>query len=55
VETPIIPPAKKFKATLSLRKKIPAAFWDYKCVLFVYFLACADTVTAEDCCGTLER
>jgi hypothetical protein len=32
-----------------------AAIWDYKCVLFVFFIACADTVAAEDCCGALER
>jgi len=32
-----------------------AVFVNYKCVLFVYFLACDDTVTAEDCCSTLER
>ena len=52
---PFSPPAKKFKATSSAKKKITATFWDYKCVLFVYLLTCADTVTAEVCCGTLER
>jgi hypothetical protein len=52
---PSTPPAEKFKATLSVRKKITASFWDYKCGLLVYLLACADTVTAEVCCGTLDR
>jgi hypothetical protein len=32
-----------------------AAIWDYKCVSFVFFIAYADIVAAEDCCGTLER
>jgi len=32
-----------------------AAIWDYKYVLFVFFIAYADTVAAADCCGTLER
>ena len=32
-----------------------AAFWDHKGVLLVYFLAHSGTVTAEDCCNTLER
>jgi hypothetical protein len=48
-------PAKKVKATPSVRKIMATVFWDHKGALFMDFVDRSDTVTVEGEGSTLEK
>lgn len=49
---PSFPSAKKFTATLSVKKAMATVFWDHNGVVLAYFLVRPDTVNVEHYCNT---